>query len=92
MRMEWGMRPSRMMVEWTPERTASTEQSILGIMPPRMTPSLIRPGISDTRTCWMRVVSSRASRSSPRTSVSRMSFSARRATASLAAAVSALML
>ena len=92
MRMEWGMRPSRMWVRSTPERTASTQHSTLGIMPPWMTPSRTSRGTSDRPTFWRRVLSSAGSRSRPRTSVRRMSFSAPRATASLAAAVSALML
>ena len=86
------MRPSRIRVFFTPERTASTQQSTLGIIPPWITPSFTRPGTWDSPTSGMRVSSSLGSRSRPRTSVSRISFSAWRATASLAAAVSALML
>ena len=77
---------------FTPERTASTQHSTLGSMPPLITPSFTRPGTWDRRTSGSRVPSSLESRSRPRTSVRSSSFSAPRATASLAAAVSALML
>ena len=33
-KMEWGMRPSRMWARFTPSRTDSTQHSILGIIPP----------------------------------------------------------
>ena len=56
--MEWGIRPSRMTAERTPERTASTAQSILGIIPPWMTPSFTSPGISEARAWGIRVSSS----------------------------------
>ena len=46
MRMEWGMRPSRMWTRSTPPAMASTQHSILGIMPPEMVPSATRPGTS----------------------------------------------
>ena len=42
--MEWGMRPSRMWTRYTPPAMASTQHSILGIMPPEMMPWATRPG------------------------------------------------
>ena len=47
-RMEWGLRPSSMTALCTPLRMASTQQSIFGIIPPEMMPSLIRAGTSLT--------------------------------------------
>ena len=44
----WGMRPSRMTAALTPPSTASIAVSILGIMPPEMVPSAIRPRASRT--------------------------------------------
>ena len=38
--MEWGMRPSRMWTRSTPPAMASTQHSILGIMPPEMIPKM----------------------------------------------------
>ena len=55
MRMEWGIRPSRMWVRRTPFSAASTQQATLGIMPPVMTPSDTSPGTSLSRTWEMRV-------------------------------------
>ncbi len=46
-KMEWGMRPSRMWTRSTPPAMASTQHSILGIMPPEMMPWATRPGTSD---------------------------------------------
>ncbi len=40
--IEWGIRPSMMLVLRTPRRTASTQQSILGIIPPEIMPCLFR--------------------------------------------------
>ena len=90
--MECGMRPSRMWTFSTPPWMASTHPSILGIMPPEMTPCSTSSGTSSVRRTWMRLSSSPGFRRSPRTSVRRISFSAFSASASLAAAVSALML
>ena len=45
-KMEWGMRPSRMWTRSTPPWMASTLHSILGIMPPEMTPWAMRAGTS----------------------------------------------
>ena len=55
MRMECFFRPSRIWALLTPLRTAWTQQSILGIMPPEMTPSLMSAGTSLTRRALMRV-------------------------------------
>ena len=57
-------------------RTASTQQSILGIMPPEMMPSFFRRLTSLTFTTGIRVLSSSLSRSRPRTSVIKISFMA----------------
>ena len=91
-RMEWGVRPSMIWALPTPRRTASTQQSILGIMPPEMMPSFFRRLTSLTFTTGIRVLSSSLSRSRPRTSVIKISFMAPNDEAIRAAATSALML
>ena len=78
-----------MTAEPTPERTALTQQSTLWTISPAMTPSRTRAGTEESWSSGMRVVSSPGVRSRPGTPVSRTSFSAPRATASLAAAASA---
>ena len=89
---ECGCRPSMMCVALTPWLSERTQQSILGIMPPAMMPSstnsLHRRMLSDANL----VAGSSLSRSTPGTSVIRMSFSARRDAAISPAAVSALTL
>ena len=52
------MRPSRICARFTPRRTASTQQSIFGIMPPLMIPWFLRLGTSLTLTTGIRVFSS----------------------------------
>lgn len=80
------------MVRRTPRRTASTQQSIFGIMPPEMTPRFFRLCTSLTRTTEMRESSFSLSSNRPRTSVISTSFSAASDAAICAAAMSALML
>ena len=89
---EWDTLPSRMTAEPTPERTLSTQQSTLGIIPPEITPSRTKAGTEDSWREGIKEDSSSGLWSRPRTSVRRISFSASRETASLAAAVSALTL
>ena len=90
--MEWGVRPSMIWALPTPRRTASTQQSILGIIPPEIMPSFFKRLTSLTFTTGMRVLSSSLSRSRPRTSVIKISFMAPKEAAMRAAATSALML
>ena len=92
MRMEWGIRPSMITVLCTPRRTASTQQSILGIMPPEMMPCRFKKGTSLMFTKGISVEGSSLSRISPAMSVMRIRFSAFSSAAIRAAAVSAFTL
>ena len=76
----------------TPRRTASTQQSIFGIIPPLMMPSRFNFGTSLTFTTGISVLSSSLSRSSPTMSVIKISLRAPSSAAMRAAATSALML
>src|SRR5438128_1598825 len=85
----WRTRPSITCAWRTPPRIASRQHSTLGIMPPAMVPSRIMSAAASAGS----VSTSAPSRLfTPSTSVSRMSFSARSASATLPATTSALML
>mmetsp|Transcript_23392 Transcript_23392/g.59889 ORF Transcript_23392/g.59889 Transcript_23392/m.59889 type:complete len:265 (+) Transcript_23392:420-1214(+) len=92
MSTEWRAWPSMMWAAPTPCARQRMQLSILGIMPPAMTPSSMRLRQSLIVSSWILVDLSFLSRSTPGTSVIRMSFSALSAAAISPAAVSALML
>src|SRR5262249_51525579 len=82
-------RPSITCACLTPPRRASMQHSIFGIMPPSMTPAAI---ISLASSAYSEGTSLPSRPFTPSTSVSRISFSACSASASLPATTSALML
>lgn len=91
-RIEWGTRPSCILALSTPWRTASTQQSTFGIMPPRDDARFNESRNLRYLQFWNQSAVVPGTFISPRTSVKRISFFAFKATASFSAAVSALIL
>jgi len=90
--MAWGSRPSIIWAFFTPPSRARAQQSAFGIIPLVRMPSFLRASNCGLSTAFRREFSSFISRKMPRTSVISTSFSAFRAAAIFAAAISAFIL